>query len=379
MYGAATGGSEEGVRYIDKVRQRAGYQPQTQEGQRNIDMLARALMPVMQAVEKGRTTLGDAAFNATGSPALGAAAYTAPDALLSLLGARPALAAGRRASSGIGAAVRHSAALPSPSTGSPATQLGIFAGKNAKTADHGAMQRAAARLAKGDDPRAVWREEGWMKGPDGHMRFEIDDSGASMRPGAAQQLLNNAGRKQSALMQHDELYAAYPEAANLWTSRAGNSGGGYASGEMGQSDMISLGFPKRSPNMDEVRSTNIHEMQHAIQGREGFAAGGNPNTASGATRDNVLDYARKAYEDAHRGNGDPLLEELFAGSKQWDELPRREQLGWLEQGRIVAYQRLAGEAEARAVEKRLNYTPQQRRAIYPLDDYDVPLHELIVK
>lgn len=41
------------------------------------------------------------------------------------------------------------------------------------------------------------------------------------------------------------------------------------------------------------------------------------------------------------------------------------------------YQRLGGEAEARAVQKRLDYTPEQRANTFPLDDYDVPLGDLI--
>lgn len=40
------------------------------------------------------------------------------------------------------------------------------------------------------------------------------------------------------------------------------------------------------------------------------------------------------------------------------------------------YQRLLGEAEARAVEKRMNLTPKQRREIFP--EYDVPLNEIII-
>ena len=35
--------------------------------------------------------------------------------------------------------------------------------------------------------------------------------------------------------------------------------------------------------------------------------------------------------------------------------------------------------EARAVQTRRNYTPEQRRAKFPLADYDVPLSELIVR
>ena len=95
LYGAATGGVDEGVRMIDKVRGKLTYQPRDPRGQQEI---ARALGPIMQKIEAGKAKLGDTAFNATGSPAAAAAAYTAPDALLSLLGARPALAAGRNPS-----------------------------------------------------------------------------------------------------------------------------------------------------------------------------------------------------------------------------------------------------------------------------------------
>ena len=123
LYGAATGGSAEGVRMIDKVRGKLTYQPRDPRGQQEI---ARALGPIMQKIEAGKSALGDGAFNATGSPMAAAAAYTAPEALLSLLGARPALAAGRSASKGIGALVERSARLPAPAMGSPASQLGII-------------------------------------------------------------------------------------------------------------------------------------------------------------------------------------------------------------------------------------------------------------
>lgn len=123
LYGAATGGSGEAVRMIDKVRDKLTYQPRDPRGQQEI---ARALGPIMQKIEAGKSYLGDGAFNKTGSPALAAAAYTAPDAILSLLGARPAIAAGRSASKGIGALVERSARLPSPAIGSPASQIGAI-------------------------------------------------------------------------------------------------------------------------------------------------------------------------------------------------------------------------------------------------------------
>jgi hypothetical protein len=43
------------------------------------------------------------------------------------------------------------------------------------------------------------------------------------------------------------------------------------------------------------------------------------------------------------------------------------------------YQRLAGEAEARAVQARMNYPTEELRKIFPLESYDVPIDQLIVR
>jgi hypothetical protein len=48
-----------------------------------------------------------------------------------------------------------------------------------------------------------------------------------------------------------------------------------------------------------------------------------------------------------------------------------------EKSNYELYQRIFGEAEARAVEKRMNMTPQERRATFP--SYDVPLNEIIIR
>jgi hypothetical protein len=48
-----------------------------------------------------------------------------------------------------------------------------------------------------------------------------------------------------------------------------------------------------------------------------------------------------------------------------------------EKSNYELYQRILGEAEARAVEKRMNMTPTERRATFP--SYDVPLNEIIIR
>jgi hypothetical protein len=49
------------------------------------------------------------------------------------------------------------------------------------------------------------------------------------------------------------------------------------------------------------------------------------------------------------------------------------------QARFDLYRRLAGEAEARAVQKRRNLTNEERKAIFPLESYDVPIKDLIFR
>ena len=44
-----------------------------------------------------------------------------------------------------------------------------------------------------------------------------------------------------------------------------------------------------------------------------------------------------------------------------------------------AYRRLAGEAEARATQSRMNMNMDQRLNTYPLDSYDVPVDQLIIR
>jgi hypothetical protein len=202
----------------------------------------------------------------------------------------------------------------------------MFAGLLAKTADMDALAKAKLARAGGADPRDVWREHGWFEGPDGQWRFEIDDSGAALTG-------RNAGALPS-VIDHSPAVDAYPDLGEVGaTTYPGQdvTPFGYK-GVYTEADTVFPDFPEtdkidaagRTPQ--SIRSTLLHEMQHAVQNREGFAPGGR-----------------------------------------------------MDAGGFEAYRRLAGEAEARAVQTRMDMTPEQRRATYPLDSYDVPLDELIVR
>lgn len=280
----------------------------------------------------------------------------------------------------------------------PMGSLGMFAGRRAKTADLNKMKMAEKMLDDGIDRADVWRETGWMRGPDGKMRFEIDDSGSALTARGSGDTAFDASED---LLNHQNLYDAYPDTRRTLTQfESGNQlSGSYTPGEnrshLGLFDLdekIKVSGPDR-------QSTALHELQHAVQNREGFSTGGNPsrNRSVGIkNEDEALQAAKRAYNDS-MGDSDLLAQlgidvlppEYWAKAgitppgnrsmKPWEELTRREQVGWLERGRQSNYHRLAGEAEARNVQTRIDMTPEQRRASPPWETLDVPESDLIVR
>lgn len=290
---------------------------------------------------------------------------------------------------------------------------GTFIGKGAKTWDAVKAAEAAKRIDAGDDVRKVWKETGTFKGPDGHFRQEIDDSHAAFTKSAVKELRDNNGRRNGVIFPHEQLHSAYPESANVWTTKsAGADTGAYHDGVMGQSDMIGLGLPKRGiPDMEELRGTNLHEMQHAIQQREGWARGGSPegmasewskakndqdfySTLDALAREanrsfgGSVDKAAKSLNDIGIDVTQDHIDELMRiGAKKAEQKSTHAQdlLKQFGGGGVRGdaghnlYKRLAGEAEARATQARMNMNMQERLNTYPLDSYDVPINQLIIR
>jgi len=71
---------------VSGVRERLTFEPRTEAGQQALQATGEALQPIGEALQGVEATLGEAAFEATGSPAAAAAAATAPTALLEALG-----------------------------------------------------------------------------------------------------------------------------------------------------------------------------------------------------------------------------------------------------------------------------------------------------
>lgn len=291
-----------------------------------------------------------------------------------------------------------SVAVPTPSgigkglaMGAPAL-AGIFVGKGSRTWDALNAQKAKDLEKAGVDARTIWKETGTWRGPDGKWRQEIDDSVS--RPG---QTLYSRGeatdlkagdstvvRRQKALL-HPPLSAAYPDTKNIGVNIKKNREGGSYNVDR---DAINVGASRE--NLAANRSTMLHELQHAIQQRESFATGGSPNTMILAL-EKLANQKRQQAQEMFRlaSANDPLdpLRLVKPGARQKGlqlEKEAREidekalQAYRSEQAKFDLYQRLAGEAEARAVQSRMDMTPAQRRATFPEESYDVPLNQLII-
>jgi hypothetical protein len=257
---------------------------------------------------------------------------------------------------------------------------GIFIGKGAKTWDAMKEADALARLAKGEDAATVWKETGVGVAPwDKMARGEISDHIAPTKMDATVENLFKYP-KVGEYMSHKPLYESYPDtqAITLANGRIGQGGGAWLKDQ----NVIELGAPYfNNKSLDTNRSnksTAIHELQHAIQSKEGFAKGGNTSSFEDLNKSIKNTQTRQesqleALARADQNGGiDPvsgfdrerIRENLKLIGNQRAEFMAKEGAGL---DPYDAYRSLAGEAESRLTQYRMNLTPEARSALYPYD------------
>lgn len=236
--------------------------------------------------------------------------------------------------------------------------LGMFGGRLAKNAPLDALMRAEQMEAAGATPDDIWRATGWGRGADGEWRFEIDDSAAALteRVGApfdaadvGQTLPYEYAER---TLMHPELHDAY-SLPNVQLTK----GGGYPFTPSGQYRVRQSGLEEigiEAGNRDQTLPLALHEFQHAIQRREGFAGGFD------AVNGDLTPYREEIFAEAlrlHKQEGMPL----------GDALARTEA-----KKRAELYEAASGEVEARNVEARRRMTALQRIQTPPWATEDVP-------
>lgn len=271
--------------------------------------------------------------------------------------------------------------------------VGMFIGPNAASFNKIMATKALDLEKAGKTAKEIWEETGTFRGPDKQLRQEISDKGSKITEDVYNQISANKQFKgpMGQALQHEELYKAYPQTAGIPTTMYADEmpSGSLMPGRGGtfQNPLLTVGGPSSMTQ----RSTALHELQHAIQQREGFAPGGSPSNMI-TELENIAKQKRQEAQNQFRLStaNDPLdpLKIVKPGArkkgleleKEARELEEKALLAFHSgQSRFDLYRKLAGEAEARAVQKRRNLTDEQRKAIFPLESYDVPINELIFK
>lgn len=226
--------------------------------------------------------------------------------------------------------------------------LGMFMGKRSLTFDKNAANTAARMQAEGKTPLEILQATGTRRWKSGD-RQEINDSKAAFTSGFQDLPFQNT--KLIEALDHPDLYKGYPGLADVRVSVRDNLGMGEAAFDP-RSNTIYIS--KQDLAIGEV-SPMLHEIQHWIQEFEGWPKGGTQKTFGPKELDSN-------FRSPNAKKNRPFL-------SPWEQ-----------------YERLIGETEARATQRRKDYTDEQRRTILPEEDFTymdsdvrIPLKDLNVE
>lgn len=174
--------------------------------------------------------------------------------------------------------------------------LGMFAGLRSNTANKLNAGIARDMEQAGHSPEEVLQKTGWFRGADNRQRYEINDQNAHMKIPMSDILESKLFKKPSGnyvlgdILHHPELYKSYPDLENVpFVKRNGLFDFGGLQGWRGK-DEIGL-----TPYSQDPLGTLLHEAQHYIQEKEGFAQGGNANSVlKELSPENLTEIARDA-------------------------------------------------------------------------------------
>jgi site-specific DNA-cytosine methylase len=235
--------------------------------------------------------------------------------------------------------------------------------------------------------KAIKAATGWERGADGKWRYEMPD--VVLRDpkewvNKKTLTLSDIVEKPNDLFkEYPELFDAYPELKDMKILKGrAKSGGVFYNNAI----TLNLGDIREAIKYDmdthyklannSLKKTLVHEIQHYIQDKEGFAQGGNSEIIIDK---NALDAIAKL-----RAEKDAVAKEFYAMSPEEQQRRKYEinnryndltkQIERLEKSSRIGYDgynRLSGEVEARNVSARLNMTPEERRKSLAVSTEDV--------
>lgn len=171
-----------------------------------------------------------------------------------------------------------------------------FAGQKATQAAAKISDLVTARLmeSQGLSENEIWKTTGWSKGADGKWRFEINDENAKLRglhgeSGTALESIKPDSSYDwtlSDVLDFPELFAAYPELADVKITRKNGFMDFFGSQQGWFNELTNV--INITQNAKDPLSTLLHEVQHWIQSKEGFAPGGNEESTRPDNKEALL-------------------------------------------------------------------------------------------
>lgn len=277
--------------------------------------------------------------------------------------------------------------------------LGSFAGMRSKNLDKTKLYEANSMYLNRTPMDEIWGATGWFKGQDGEWRYKINSGNAKIKdndsftiteigqtrkdfPGFGAEQFDkirlNKETKLEDVLDHPELFKAYPEFKNIKIARFTD--------DVPQNSALAY-WDKNTQTIhisdDMMRTqlvpTLIHELQHKIQDIEGFAKGGAPATDFKLNYHKTIDNLEQEIASIYdRGKfTDKDIARIDYINKVFD----------LDFNRRIAaadaakenYMKLAGEVEARNAELQYWRDWAKMPQVYPRSTEDVPSHRQIVE
>lgn len=280
--------------------------------------------------------------------------------------------------------------------------------------------------------KQIWRETGWFRGLDGEWRREFSDE--PMRLNLAPNIWRRnpldlisrnprrylkEGRSYTLgdALDHPELFRRYPEFKDIKVERLPDEA--VEEGTWGHFDSVNNTI-RLKPDLtgDQIKSVIVHEIQHKIQEKEGFALGANSTmflTQKERTAKYISDKTRKTLaewlEEQKVDKPKDAVDQILRGLKQIEDgLPISEQtrkllemiskqdtgkrkpealhglFGFLDVYRDYlrgleraheTYVREQGEMEARSVQHRMNLSDYRRTLTAPWESFDRDIDQAI--
>lgn len=260
------------------------------------------------------------------------------------------------------------------------------------------LQVARDMETVGKDAKTIRLATGWEKGKDGKWRYEIEDYIQSvsdvydLQGKSKGEVIVNADTLVS-----KELNKLYPQlkdvSVKINIDSKNDNQGSYETVTINNQKQLKYNqITVNATDVAKAQSILLHEIQHAIQGIEGFAKGGSPENALNILRAELIDAVKnipkykeltEKRETLIKQGKSIFSEEVSQVEKQRDVFlmfyaAMQTKSGRWSEAKFNAYQRLAGEVEARNVETRMGMTPEQRRATTLQETEDVAREEQIV-